>query len=146
MFMAFVANHRFHIRQINSDPTRSGSANFFCRFFLFGNRFSQVMMHFPTASASLGALDDWGQVQLPSSVTADAAAALKPRVVHRGLEGLPDIPDGEPTEVDHLVFVVHGIGAACDIKFRSSFFCSRLFFPSSPKNKEEFCYFISLIY
>ena len=61
--------------------------------------------------------------------------ALKPRVVHRGLEGLPDIPDGETNQVaprlisygvftpilhqvDHLCFVVHGIGAACDIKFR----------------------------
>ncbi len=43
---------------------------------------------------------------------------LKPRVVHRGLEGLPEIPDGEVPEVDHLVFVVHGIGSACDIKFR----------------------------
>ena len=29
----------------------------------------------------------------------------KPRVVHRGLEGLPEIPDGEvPDAVDHLVF------------------------------------------
>lgn len=40
-------------------------------------------------------------------------------MVHRGLEGLPDIPDGETEEIDQLVFVVHGIGAACDIKFRS---------------------------
>jgi phospholipase DDHD2 len=74
--------------------------------------FFKVMMHFPTSSASLGALDDWGQVQPASD------PALKPRVVHRGLEGLPEIPDGEQAEVDHLVFVVHGIGAACDIKFR----------------------------
>ena len=71
-------------------------------------------MHFPTSSTSLGALDDWGQVQVPTA----ADPALKPRVVHRGLDGLPDIPDGEPAEVDHLLFVVHGIGAACDIKFR----------------------------
>jgi len=74
-----------------------------------------VMMHFPTSSATHGALDDWGQVQ-PSS-----DPALKPRVVHRGLEGLPDIPDSENEEVDHLCFVVHGIGAACDIQFRSIF-------------------------
>jgi hypothetical protein len=72
----------------------------------------EVMMHFPTSSTSLGALDDWGQVQ-PND------PALKPRVVHRGLEGLPDIPDGESEEVDHVFFVVHGIGSACDIKFRS---------------------------
>jgi len=72
----------------------------------------EVMMHFPTPSTSLGALDDWGQVQPQSD------PAQKPQVVHRGLEGLPDIPDGETVEVDHIVFVVHGIGAACDIKFR----------------------------
>merc|ERR1719244_5740 len=72
----------------------------------------QVMLHFPTSSTSLGALDDWGQVQPQTD------PALRPRVVHRGLEGLPDIPDGETQEVDHLCFVVHGIGAACDIRFR----------------------------
>ena len=53
----------------------------------------EVMMHFPTSSASLGALDDWGQVQ------PQADPALRPQVVHRGLEGLPDIPDGESVEV-----------------------------------------------
>jgi len=72
----------------------------------------EVMMHFPVAAALAGALDDWGQVQ------PQVDPALKPRVVHRGLEGLPDIPDGETDQVDHLCFVVHGIGAACDIKFR----------------------------
>eukprot|EP00090_Calanus_glacialis_P024326 TRINITY_DN37779_c0_g1_i1.p1 TRINITY_DN37779_c0_g1~~TRINITY_DN37779_c0_g1_i1.p1 ORF type:complete len:1042 (-),score=352.82 TRINITY_DN37779_c0_g1_i1:171-3296(-) len=72
----------------------------------------EVMMHFPTSSASLGALDDWGQVQ------PQADPSQRPQVVHRGLEGLPDIADGETEEVDHIVFVVHGIGAACDIKFR----------------------------
>ena len=45
---------------------------------------------------------------------------MKPRVMHRGLDGLPDIPDGDvPGEFDHLVFVVHGIGSACDMKFQS---------------------------
>ncbi|XP_023341735.1 phospholipase DDHD2 [Eurytemora carolleeae] len=72
-------------------------------------------MHFPTSSANHGALDDWGQVQ-PSS-----DPALKPRVVHRGLDGLPDIPDSECEEVDHLCFLVHGIGSACDMRFRSIF-------------------------
>jgi len=71
----------------------------------------EVIMHFPIQAALAGALDDWGQVQVQ-----DPQAS--PRVVHRGLEGLPDIPDGEPQEVDHICFVVHGIGAACDIKFR----------------------------
>merc|ERR1719244_1725761 len=72
----------------------------------------EVMMHFPVAAALAGAFDDWGQVQ------PQVDPALKPRVVHRGLEGLPDIPDGETEQVDHLCFVVHGIGAACDIRFR----------------------------
>jgi len=71
----------------------------------------EVMMHFPTASATSGTLDEWGQIQ-------SSDPALKPRIVHRGLEGLPDIADGESAEVDHLFFVVHGIGSKCDIKFR----------------------------
>ncbi len=43
-----------------------------------------------------------------------------PREVHRGIEGIiEDIPDGEDIAAcDHLVFVIHGIGGACDIKFR----------------------------
>ena len=73
-------------------------------------------------------------IKLSFQVQPQADPALKPRVVHRGLEGLPDIPDGETNQVllsfrtvflhsflyqvDHLCFVVHGIGAACDIKFR----------------------------
>ena len=33
---------------------------------------------------------------------------------------VPEIPDGDvPGQFDHLVFVVHGIGAACDMKFQS---------------------------
>ena len=73
---------------------------------------STAMMHFPTATSST--LDDWGQVQPPQD------PMLKPRIVHRGLEGLPEIPDGEaPGEIDHLVFVIHGIGSACDMKLRS---------------------------
>ena len=69
----------------------------------------EVMMHFPVAAALAGALDDWGQVgenasPLPSSILSfkvqpQVDPALKPRVVHRGLEGLPDIPDGETNQV-----------------------------------------------
>ena len=29
------------------------------------------------------------------------------------------IDDGEPEQVDHIMFMVHGIGAGCDLKFRS---------------------------
>ena len=59
----------------------------------------EVMMHFPTSSTSSGALDDWGQVQPQADPT------QKPQVVHRGLEGLPDIPDGETVEVRVVVVV-----------------------------------------
>lgn len=30
-----------------------------------------------------------------------------------------DIESGESETVDHLLFIVHGIGSACDLKFRS---------------------------
>lgn len=30
---------------------------------------------------------------------------------------------GEPQKVDHLVFMVHGIGPACDLRFRSIIQC-----------------------
>lgn len=36
----------------------------------------------------------------------------------RGVEDF-EIEDGESPVVDHLLFVVHGIGAVCDLKFRS---------------------------
>lgn len=29
-----------------------------------------------------------------------------------------DIDEGEPAAVDHLLFIVHGIGSVCDLKFR----------------------------
>lgn len=32
---------------------------------------------------------------------------------------------GEPLQIDHLVFVVHGIGPACDIRFRSLIQCGK---------------------
>lgn len=30
-----------------------------------------------------------------------------------------DIDEGEPAKVDHLLFLVHGIGSVCDLKFRT---------------------------
>jgi len=32
---------------------------------------------------------------------------------------------GEPIQVDHLVFVVHGIGPGCDLRFRNIVECGR---------------------
>ncbi len=74
-----------------------------------------MMFHLPSEHSSLsGKLDEWGQVQPPNQ---DPTAV--PREVHRGVEGIIDeIADGEDMVCDHLVFVIHGIGGACDIKFR----------------------------
>ncbi|KAJ8339471.1 hypothetical protein SKAU_G00362570 [Synaphobranchus kaupii] len=48
----------------------------------------------------------------------------KPRTVKRGVEEIMvNIPEGEPETVDHLVFMVHGIGSACDLRFRTLVQC-----------------------
>ncbi|XP_055585079.1 mucin-2, partial [Uranotaenia lowii] len=41
----------------------------------------------------------------------------RPRVVKRGVDEF-NIEDGEPEQIDHLLFMVHGIGEACDLRFR----------------------------
>jgi hypothetical protein len=38
--------------------------------------------------------------------------------VKRGMDEF-DIDEGEPAKVDHLLFLVHGIGSVCDLKFRT---------------------------
>uniref|UniRef100_A0A8C2ZJ74 DDHD domain containing 2 n=1 Tax=Cyclopterus lumpus TaxID=8103 RepID=A0A8C2ZJ74_CYCLU len=48
----------------------------------------------------------------------------QPRTVKRGVNNISvEIPAGEPEKVDHLVFMVHGIGPACDLRFRSIIQC-----------------------
>lgn len=47
-----------------------------------------------------------------------SGGAIRPRTVKRGIDEF-NIEDGEPEQVDHLLFMVHGIGAACDLKFRT---------------------------
>ncbi|XP_017779711.1 PREDICTED: phospholipase DDHD2 isoform X2 [Nicrophorus vespilloides] len=42
----------------------------------------------------------------------------RPRVVKRGMDEF-HIEEGEPAKVDHLLFLVHGIGSVCDLKFRT---------------------------
>ncbi|XP_045147244.1 SEC23-interacting protein isoform X2 [Echinops telfairi] len=59
--------------------------------------------------------DEWGTTQ---------DGQTRPRVVKRGIDdSLDEIPDGERPQVDHLVFVVHGIGPVCDLRFRSIIEC-----------------------
>ncbi|XP_045432091.1 SEC23-interacting protein isoform X4 [Pipistrellus kuhlii] len=59
--------------------------------------------------------DEWGTTQ---------DGQTRPRVVKRGVdENLDEIPEGEMPPVDHLVFMVHGIGPVCDLRFRSIIEC-----------------------
>ncbi|XP_074525979.1 triacylglycerol hydrolase DDHD2 isoform X2 [Halichoeres trimaculatus] len=63
----------------------------------------------------IGMQEEW--VSSPSEQT-------RPRTVKRGVENITvEIPDGEPDQVDQLVFMVHGIGPACDLRFRSIIQC-----------------------
>uniref|UniRef100_A0A672Y4D8 DDHD domain containing 2 n=1 Tax=Sphaeramia orbicularis TaxID=375764 RepID=A0A672Y4D8_9TELE len=63
----------------------------------------------------IGLQDEW--VSSPSEHT-------RPRTVKRGVDNISvEILDGEPEKVDHLVFMVHGIGPACDLRFRSIIQC-----------------------
>lgn len=42
----------------------------------------------------------------------------RPRVVKRGMDEF-DIDEGEPAHVDHILFMVHGIGSICDFRCRA---------------------------
>lgn len=68
-----------------------------------------VIVHFrPCAHPT-----EWGNVD----------SQIRPRVVKRGVDDIDDIDFGEPDKVDHLVFVIHGIGPVCDLRFRSIVEC-----------------------
>ncbi|XP_035256346.1 SEC23-interacting protein [Anguilla anguilla] len=59
--------------------------------------------------------DEWGTTQ---------DGQTRPRVVKRGIDDDHDeIPDGELPQADHLVFMVHGIGPVCDLRFRTMVEC-----------------------
>ncbi|NP_001091152.1 SEC23 interacting protein S homeolog [Xenopus laevis] len=59
--------------------------------------------------------DEWGSPQDGES---------RPRVVKRGIDAeLDEIPHCEVPQADHLVFMVHGIGPVCDLRFRSIVEC-----------------------
>ena len=50
----------------------------------------------------------------------------RPRVVRRGVADInEEVPAAEPTCVDHVVFVVHGIGVTCDLRFRNIVECGQ---------------------
>ncbi|XP_049282213.1 mucin-2 isoform X1 [Anopheles funestus] len=56
--------------------------------------------------------DTWGGGSSPVPATTN-----RPRVVKRGIDEF-NIDDDEPEKIDHLLFMVHGIGEACDLRFR----------------------------
>uniref|UniRef100_A0A0A1WUX2 Phospholipase DDHD2 n=2 Tax=Zeugodacus cucurbitae TaxID=28588 RepID=A0A0A1WUX2_ZEUCU len=64
-----------------------------------------VIVHFQQQQSS----DAWGGT---------TQTTTRPRVVKRDLEEF-SIEQGESQRVDHLLLMVHGIGAACDLKMRS---------------------------
>lgn len=71
---------------------------------------ANVIVHFTASSQP----DDWGSTQ---------GEGMRPRVVKRGIDDFQSISDGEPIQVDHLIFVVHGIGDFCDVRFRNIIEC-----------------------
>ncbi|XP_072255882.1 triacylglycerol hydrolase DDHD2 isoform X2 [Pyxicephalus adspersus] len=71
----------------------------------------KLMVHYQPS----GGADEWG---------ATPSEQGRPRTVKRGVENISvEIPQGEPARIDHLVFMVHGIGPACDLQFRSIVQC-----------------------
>ncbi|TKS85291.1 SEC23-interacting protein p125 [Collichthys lucidus] len=84
------------------------------RFIPYSEEFSdklEVIVQFQPSSIP----DEWGTTQ---------DGQTRPRVVKRGIDDDHDeVPDGELAKVDHLVFMVHGIGPVCDLRFRSMVEC-----------------------
>ncbi|XP_021092465.1 phospholipase DDHD2 isoform X4 [Heterocephalus glaber] len=71
----------------------------------------KLMVHYQPIAGS----DEWGSTPTEQG---------RPRTVKRGVENISvDIHCGEPLQIDHLVFIVHGIGPACDLRFRSIVQC-----------------------
>ncbi|XP_055913448.1 mucin-2 isoform X2 [Eupeodes corollae] len=64
-----------------------------------------VIVHFQPQQQ----VDSWG---------GSTQTITRPRVVKRDLDDF-NIDEGESHKVDHLLFMVHGIGSACDLKMRS---------------------------
>ncbi|KAG1670494.1 SEC23-interacting protein [Nymphon striatum] len=70
----------------------------------------KVIVH----SQSFKQLDEWGSA---------TNVPVRNRAVRRGIDDFDNVEDGESTQIDHLVFVVHGIGPVCDLKFRDVIEC-----------------------
>ncbi|XP_067908992.1 SEC23-interacting protein [Heterodontus francisci] len=77
-----------------------------------------IVMHNPKVIVQFQASsqpDEWGTTQ---------DGQTRPRVVKRGIDDdHDDIAEGELPLVNHLVFMAHGIGPVCDLRFRSIVEC-----------------------
>jgi hypothetical protein len=67
---------------------------------------ANVIVHFQQQANT----DAWG-VPVTNAIT-------KPRVVKRGIDDF-QIDEGDCDKIDHLLFMVHGIGSVCDLKMRT---------------------------
>lgn len=75
---------------------------------------ADILVHFTVAQSP----DMWGESVV--STTQGINGATRPRLVKRGIDDIiNDIDVGETTEIDHLLFMVHGVGSNCDLKFRN---------------------------
>ncbi|KAH8249678.1 hypothetical protein KR032_011385 [Drosophila birchii] len=72
----------------------------------------QVVFHGPTVIVHF-----LPQQNAESAWGGSTQGSMRPRVVKRDLDDFT-IEQGESQRVDHLLFMVHGIGSACDLKMR----------------------------
>ncbi|CAG4999988.1 unnamed protein product [Parnassius apollo] len=63
-----------------------------------------VMVHFLQSGAS-------------DAFSSSSQSTMRPRVVRRGCVE-SEMEESEPSKVDHLLLLCHGVGSACDMKFR----------------------------
>ncbi|XP_043940250.1 phospholipase DDHD2 isoform X2 [Protopterus annectens] len=71
----------------------------------------KLMVHYQP----LGISDEWASSPAENS---------RQRTVKRAIESISvEIPPDEPSQIDHLMFMIHGIGPACDLRFRSIIHC-----------------------
>ncbi|VVC36241.1 Hypothetical protein CINCED_3A009347 [Cinara cedri] len=83
--------------------------------------YEEVVLHSPTAiihcGTSITLLNNSEENHNYQQIDQTNISSLKQCIVKRGFEEFV-IPCDEPSKVDHLLFIVHGIGSYCDIKMR----------------------------
>ncbi|XP_062399009.1 phospholipase DDHD2-like isoform X1 [Sardina pilchardus] len=91
-----------------------------------------VILHNPklaTQWPSVTSIDDWASTDHKNACS-----------VKRGIENTgAEIPQGQPETIDHLVFMVHGIGPACDFRFRTIISCASSFRHAARELVETHC-------